>query len=930
MAFQQQGGMGNGGQGGPGEHHGPQGTEYTLQGVMRFLQIEWHNHERARNSWDIERAEMKAKIAKQEGECRHAKRINEQLDRQVRMLEMALKNERAKSKKAANGQAAEAEADKEGGEMKGGRRKGAGEEVNGEVKESKPGEERRRPRAQALVDMCSVHVDIVLTLGVALSSLPHNSFLATADPQDQSEKEREQYLDNTTKYLKNCMKEIQYLLTPPQHPPPPQLLPNGNYTGLPEPPLSVEDIYARHQQQRNQRQPGQALPQPSAMPNHQPPPVPNSLPQTSLGQQQVQTGYRDYAPDVSNQPPSESLQQAAQHNQASYEDQNQVEAVTHTYDARGRAVQEELPQPLRQIRQPADADGWTFDDEQPPLQTDNSPSDLPGAQPRRPDTDLFPSAANNNTHMSAKSPSRSGPGSHRRKSSGSQAMARRRSSQGKSGTSTGESHADEAGTMTSQDPTQFRVKFALRGHLDVVRSVIFSGGGSPGEPEVCTAGDDGTIKRWILPASYQQNFGGGNPSSSSSQPSGMPPPPTDLDIPAYFTHRGHDGIVTSLAACPASTGFSTGGRANGDGWIFSGGQDATVRVWERGRVDPKATLEGHTDAVWAVCVLPATVGAVFGSSSSGGNGQGSTTPSAIANFGGPPDRLLLVSGSADGTVKVWAVSAPPLTSSAGTGSRRGVGGARRHSVTSGSNFPSSPQPSVASSTTFSYTLIHTIARPARDEDGNGDGDGNGSSGTPVASPTCITPLGASGETFVVSYTDSTILIFDTRTGEEVIGMAANETYDGTMGTSINTVVATSLGLEGTGTSAVDAARGMEAEEVGAGATGGREGVEGVVISGHEDRFVRFFDGNSGQCTYTMLAHPSAISSLALSKDGREAVSAGHDASIRFWSLEKRICTQDVVSHRAMRGEGVCAVAWSGDGRLVVSAGGDGVGKVFVR
>lgn len=67
-------------------------------GVMRFLQIEWHNHERARNAWDIERAEMKAKIAKQEGEGRQAKRLNEQLDRQVRMLEMALRNERAKSK----------------------------------------------------------------------------------------------------------------------------------------------------------------------------------------------------------------------------------------------------------------------------------------------------------------------------------------------------------------------------------------------------------------------------------------------------------------------------------------------------------------------------------------------------------------------------------------------------------------------------------------------------------------------------------------------------------------------------------------------------------------------------------------------------------------------------------------------------------------
>lgn len=80
----------------------------------------------------------------------------------------------------------------------------------------------------------------------------------------------------------------------------------------------------------------------------------------------------------------------------------------------------------------------------------------------------------------------------------------------------------------------------------------------------------------------------------------------------------------------------------------------------------------------------------------------------------------------------------------------------------------------------------------------------------------------------------------------------------------------------------------------------------------------------------MLAHPSAISSLSLSKDGREAVSAGHDASIRVWDLEKRVCTQDFTSHRIMRGEGVCSVVWSTDGRLVVSAGGDGVVKVFVR
>jgi hypothetical protein len=65
---------------------------------MRFLQLEWHNHERARNAWDIERAEMKAKIAKQEGEVRSAKKLNDQLNRHIRMLEHALTNERAKAK----------------------------------------------------------------------------------------------------------------------------------------------------------------------------------------------------------------------------------------------------------------------------------------------------------------------------------------------------------------------------------------------------------------------------------------------------------------------------------------------------------------------------------------------------------------------------------------------------------------------------------------------------------------------------------------------------------------------------------------------------------------------------------------------------------------------------------------------------------------
>jgi striatin 1/3/4 len=153
-------------------------------------------------------------------------------------------------------------------------------------------------------------------------------------------------------------------------------------------------------------------------------------------------------------------------------------------------------------------------------------------------------------------------------------------------------------------------------------------------------------------------------------------------------------------------------------------------------------------------------------------------------------------------------------------------------VTSGSNFPSSPQPSVASNIPFSYDLVHSIEKPVTARDTKG-------------SPTSICPLSSSGDTFVVSYTDSSVFIFDTRTGEMLSEMQSFETYDGTMNTSINAVVATSLGLEGS-SPASDASRGLEAEEVGAGATGSRDGLEGVVISGHEDRFVRFFDANSGK------------------------------------------------------------------------------------
>lgn len=429
---------------------------------------------------------------------------------------------------------------------------------------------------------------------------------------------------------------------------------------------------------------------------------------------------------------------------------------------------------------PPDADAWDFSETTlPEISQSHTTSST------RPDTDVFP-----NADYMPKSPGRM-PGSHRRKSS----MSKRRSS-------------DQDIGLSSQkaDSGNFKLRFGLRGHLNTVRTVIFSGGGSPGEPEICTAGDDGMIKRFHIPR-LDSHSGMGNAAS-------------DLDVIANFTHRGHTGAVLCLASWSPAPNFSTGGRAQGDGWIFSGGQDATIRVWERGRVDPKVTLEGHTDAVWALCVLPTTLGAIFGNSSQYGT----------------PERILLVSGAADGSVRLWSVSAPPQMTSPQPAQSRGGGGAGRrqrgNSMSSGSGFSNSPQASTASNSPFHQTLVHIINRS----------DGS------TASPTSISPLSTSGDTFVVAYADASVVVYDTRTGEQVGHMDSMETYDGTVKTGVNAVAATTIGLDQG--SQQHHGSNINEEETGAGGpTGGRSmagsGVEGTIITGHEDRFVRFFDANSG-------------------------------------------------------------------------------------
>jgi striatin 1/3/4 len=66
----------------------------TLASTLHFLQSEHRRYARDRNEWEIERAEMRARIALLEGEKRGNEGALRDLGRRCKMLENALRGER--------------------------------------------------------------------------------------------------------------------------------------------------------------------------------------------------------------------------------------------------------------------------------------------------------------------------------------------------------------------------------------------------------------------------------------------------------------------------------------------------------------------------------------------------------------------------------------------------------------------------------------------------------------------------------------------------------------------------------------------------------------------------------------------------------------------------------------------------------------------
>ena len=98
------------------------------------------------------------------------------------------------------------------------------------------------------------------------------------------------------------------------------------------------------------------------------------------------------------------------------------------------------------------------------------------------------------------------------------------------------------------------------------------------------------------------------------------------------------------------------------------------------------------------------------------------------------------------------------------------------------------------------------------------------------------------------------------------------------------------------------------------------------VNGHlyEYATLKVWDVESGRELRTLEGHSGAVSGVALSGDGRRAVSASADKTLKVWDAESGRELRTLEGHS----QGVIGVTLSGDGRRAVSASWDKTLKVW--
>jgi len=166
-----------------------------------------------------------------------------------------------------------------------------------------------------------------------------------------------------------------------------------------------------------------------------------------------------------------------------------------------------------------------------------------------------------------------------------------------------------------------------------------------------------------------------------------------------------------------------------------------------------------------------------------------------------------------------------------------------------------------------------------------------------SNPTYIDWVNIDLSKIIVSYQNSIVKLFDIETGSEYMKLPSAETYDNTPETQINQVIS--------------------------------HPTMPLIITAHEDHYIRFFDIKSGECIHSMTAHLDGVTSLSIHPSGISFASGGHDSSIRIWDISSKTCIQEMSSHRKKFDEGVWCVKYHPTlSNILASGGGDSTCKIY--
>ncbi|KIK63769.1 hypothetical protein GYMLUDRAFT_71888 [Collybiopsis luxurians FD-317 M1] len=320
--------------------------------------------------------------------------------------------------------------------------------------------------------------------------------------------------------------------------------------------------------------------------------------------------------------------------------------------------------------------------------------------------------------------------------------------------------------------------------------------------------------------------------------------------------------------------------------LATGGDDCTVKIWRMDvaglasstsrvttEIEPQLTLRGHS--------------------------------AAITRLVHAPSKNLLYSASLDSSIRVWSLPSPSHTTYAPYDDTRFRGQLVGHTDAVWDLALARDESTLISCGAEGAVKVWDVSGPSAGllrltwgwigVDGISDGTTDDDRDAPGA--TSVEAIKSDLKKVAVAYQNAVVKIFDIETGKELSRLPSDISYDGTPATQVNCITS--------------------------------HPTMSLLVTAHEDKFIRIFDIITGQCTHSMQAHLDGVTSLSIDASGFSLVSGSHDCSIRFWDiLGSRQCVQEITTHREKAREGVLDVDFHPTLPFMASAGADGVVKLY--